>query len=110
MSTADSVEDTFAVSRAGPGLRKLFPLPKAQVEATELSRRLWFWGLLGAHLIIIAFIPLIPAQDLPQHISYARILLEYDRPDLRFHDYYVVATTHQSYFTAYQPLCLRPMI
>ena len=46
-------------------------------------------------------LPVLPGQDLPQHLAYARILLDYDRPDLPYHDLYLRPTHLEPYFVVY---------
>lgn len=56
--------------------------------------------LIGAHLALLWLLPLLPAQDLPQHMSYARILRDYqDEP--AFRALYVLPERIQPYFVTY---------
>lgn len=48
------------------------------VDAVVLVR----WGLVVASVALVASLPVLPCQDLPQHLSYVRILLDYDQNDL----------------------------
>jgi hypothetical protein len=73
--------------------------------ASEVERyRTWFYALMLAHVALVWLLPVLPAQDLPQHLTNARILLELQRPDLPFRDYYVRAGGIQSYFSSYHLL------
>jgi hypothetical protein len=64
-------------------------------------------GLTLANLALIASLPVLAGQDLPQHLSYARILADYADPGLAFRDNFVLPTRPQPYFTAY--LLLAPL-
>src|SRR6266542_1110726 len=40
------------------------------------------------NLFVVWFLPILPCQDLPQHLAYSRILLDYQNASLPFHDFY----------------------
>jgi hypothetical protein len=77
--------------------------PKETVSEVECYRTS-FYALMVAHVALVWLLPVLPAQDLPQHLTNARILLELQRPDLPFRDYYVRAGGIQSYFSSYHLL------
>ncbi len=54
-----------------------------------------------AHLLFVWTVPILPCQDLPQHLSYARILLDYNRTDLPFREYYELPSHFQPYFLSH---------
>lgn len=68
------------------------------------GRRL-FWALLAATLVadmaVIWLAAALPAQDLPQHLAYARILRDHTDASLPFHATYQVASAFQPYFLAH---------
>ncbi len=55
-----------------------------------LLNLVWVWGL-----------EVFPAQDLPQHLAYVRILRDYDDPGLPYQRLYRLPERFQSYFTPY---------
>jgi hypothetical protein len=61
----------------------------------------WTLALLVANLVLVWALPLIPAQDLPQHLTYIRIFADYGNPDLLFKDFYTLPTGFQPYDTVY---------
>jgi hypothetical protein len=61
----------------------------------------WTYILLAANLILVWAMPLIPAQDLPQHLTYIRIFADYDSSALPFHDFYVLPHGFQPYDSIY---------
>jgi hypothetical protein len=60
----------------------------------------WLHALIAAHLIVVWLAPVLPAQDLPQHLAYARIILDYDRSHA-FRELYRLPTDYQSYYNIY---------
>lgn len=58
-------------------------------------------ALLVANLSLVWALPVLPAQDLPQHLSYARILADFARADLPFQGYYALPTHLQPYDSVY---------
>src|ERR1700722_13534173 len=66
-----------------------------------LRENRWTVGLLVANLALVWLLPLIPAQDLPQHLTYIRIFADYDSPDYPFKDFYTLPTGFQPYDTIY---------
>lgn len=62
------------------------------------------FGLAATHVVLVFALPVLPAQDLPQHLAYARILLDYDDPTLLFAQTYELPAAFQSYFTAHYAL------
>lgn len=57
--------------------------------------------LLILKLTIVWFIPVLPCQDLPQHLAYARILSDFGNPDLLFQSWYALPARLQPYFTTH---------
>lgn len=64
-------------------------------------------ALVLANVALVWSLPLIVGQDLPQHLTYARILADYADPRLPFRDTFVLPEHPQPYFTAY--LFLAPL-
>lgn len=64
-------------------------------------------ALVLGELVLIATLPVIVGQDLPQHLSYARILADYADPRLAFQSAFTLPARPQPYFTAY--LLLAPL-
>jgi hypothetical protein len=54
-----------------------------------------------AHLILVWVMPVLPAQDLPQHLAYARIIRDHGQADLPFSEYYRLPERFQPYFAAH---------
>jgi len=73
------------------------------VEMRRPDRAL-FLLLLVANLVLIAWLPILGGHDLPQHLSYARILADYDDPHLPFRDTFTLPDGPQAYFTTYYVL------
>jgi hypothetical protein len=63
-------------------------------------------ALVLADIAIVWSLPVLVGQDLPQHLSYARILADYADPRLPFRDTFVLPAHAQPYFTAYIVLAL----
>jgi len=61
----------------------------------------WTYILLAANLVLVWGLPLIPAQDLPQHLTYIRIFADYGNPALPFHDFYTLPHGFQPYDSIY---------
>jgi hypothetical protein len=62
------------------------------------------------HLGVIWAAPILPGQDLPQHLAYARILADYDKTAL-FQRLYQLPERFQTYFTTYYVLAaLTPLL
>lgn len=54
--------------------------------------------ILALDLAILWSLPILPGQDLPQHLAYARILLDHARPKLAFRGWYQLPAHLQPYF------------
>jgi hypothetical protein len=64
-------------------------------------------GLVVAiNLGLVWWAPVLPGQDLPQHMATTRIMLDYERLDLPFFRTYELPETAQPYFTTYYLLVL----
>jgi hypothetical protein len=61
----------------------------------------WPYIMLAANLVLVWAMPLLPAQDLPQHLTYIRIFADYNRTDLPLHDFYVLPHGFQPYDSIY---------
>jgi hypothetical protein len=61
----------------------------------------WTYVLLLGNLCLVWALPLIPAQDLPQHLTYIRIFADYNSSALPFHDFYVLPHGFQPYDSIY---------
>jgi hypothetical protein len=57
--------------------------------------------LVLADVALVWSLPVLVGQDLPQHLSYARILADYADPSLPFHATFELPPHPQPYFTAY---------
>jgi hypothetical protein len=57
-----------------------------------------------ANLALIAWLPILGGHDLPQHLSYARILSDYDDARLPFRNTFTLPDGPQAYFTTYYVL------
>jgi hypothetical protein len=66
--------------------------------------RVLFLLLVCANLALIAWLPILGGHDLPQHLSYARILTDYDDPRLPFRETFTLPDGPQAYFTTYYAL------
>ena len=79
--------------------------PSSAAAARDVARASrpipWTYILLAANLVLVWALPLIPAQDLPQHLTYIRIFADYDNPALPFHDFYVLPRGFQPYDSVY---------
>jgi|GEM_PF-3775105 len=53
------------------------------------------------YLAVIWTLPVLPCQDLPQHLAYARIFIDHARPDLRFQEFYTLPERFEPYHTVY---------
>jgi hypothetical protein len=60
--------------------------------------------LVFANLVLIAWLPILAGHDLPQHLSYARILVDYADPRLPFRETFTLPDGPQAYFTTYYAL------
>jgi len=70
--------------------------------ATPNDRRVpWAAVFLGLNLVLVWALPIIPAQDLPQHLTYIRIFADYDSTSLPFKDFYVLPHGFQPYDSIY---------
>jgi hypothetical protein len=88
------------------------------LDAIEKLRRFWarpFWErlpalavgvLLVGNLALVWLLPVLPGQDLPQHIAYVRIMADYQRPDLPFRENYLLPEGLQPYWMSYSLLAL----
>lgn len=63
-----------------------------------------FFGLIALNLLWVWILPIFPAQDLPQHLAYVRILMDYGRADLPFASTYALPEHFQPYYTVYYVL------
>jgi hypothetical protein len=57
--------------------------------------------LMVVYLAVIWILPVLPCQDLPQHLAFAKILLDHPRPDLRFEEFYTLPSQLNPYHTTY---------
>jgi hypothetical protein len=70
--------------------------------SSEVGRDRWIArAVVVANVLLLWVLPVLPMQDLPQHMAYVRIMADYDRPDLPFRDLYVLPGRAQPYFTVY---------
>jgi uncharacterized membrane protein YhaH (DUF805 family) len=53
------------------------------------------------NVVLIFWLPVLGGHDLPQHLSYARILADYDDPGLVLRDTFTLPEGYQAYFTTY---------
>ncbi len=87
------------------------PLAQARAKLRSWVRddpaRACLAALVLADVILVWTLPVLVGQDLPQHLSYARILADYFDPRLAFQEYFVLPSRPQPYFTAY--LVLAPL-
>src|SRR5262245_12412625 len=60
--------------------------------------------LVAVNLAVVWSVPALPAQDLPQHLAYVKILLDYDNPDLTFRYFYRLPERFHPYATVYRIL------
>jgi hypothetical protein len=60
--------------------------------------------LVLANLALIAWLPILGGHDLPQHLSYARILADYGDSKLPFRETFTLPDGPQAYFTTYYVL------
>jgi hypothetical protein len=67
----------------------------------------WLVLLSLADILLVWCLPVLVGQDLPQHLSYARILADYADPGLPFRETFLLPNHPQPYFTAY--LLLAPI-
>jgi len=81
------------------GVRQLFSVAGTYVRARPCASIILL--LTTAHLALVWMLPVLPGQDLPQHLAYARILLDYHRPELSFQNYYDLPTAFQPYFVSH---------
>ncbi len=63
-------------------------------------------ALLVANLALVWILPVLPAQDLPEHLAYVRIFADFSSPDLPFHDFYTLPARFQPYDSVYLLLSL----
>ncbi len=72
------------------------------VKALFASPRRTYFALLVlfsvVHVAVMWIVPILPAQDLPQHLVYARVLQDYDREPI-FREWYTLPDHAQPYFT-----------
>jgi hypothetical protein len=54
-----------------------------------------------ANVGLVFALPILGGHDLPQHLSYARILADYDNPSLALRDTFTLPEGSQAYFTTY---------
>ncbi len=70
-------------------------------SAASRRYRLALVLLILANLALVWALPVLPCQDLPQHLAYARIFRDYARPDLPYHDLYQFPDRLQPYHSVY---------
>jgi hypothetical protein len=58
-------------------------------------------ALLVANLVLVWILPVLPAQDLPEHLAYVRIFADFSSQDLPFHDFYSLPARFQPYDSVY---------
>ena len=58
-------------------------------------------ALLAANVGLVWALPVIPAQDLPEHLTYVRIFADYASAALPFHDFYTLPAKFQPYDSVY---------
>ncbi|MCH9687643.1 MAG: hypothetical protein K0V04_39805 [Deltaproteobacteria bacterium] len=63
--------------------------------------RLLLWGLIVANVVLVWVLPVLPQQDLPQHLAYATILRDHAVPGLPFGEMYAPIDEFQMYFSSY---------
>jgi hypothetical protein len=62
----------------------------------------WLFGcLVTFHVALVWVVDVLPGNDLPQHLAYARIIMDYDRADLRFQEFYVLPSAVEPYHLPY---------
>jgi hypothetical protein len=54
-----------------------------------------------ANLVLVWALPVLPGQDLPQHLAYARIFSDYLNPDLPFREFYELPARFAPYHSIY---------
>lgn len=69
----------------------------AQTRTLQLTLSL----LVAANVLLVWLLPVLPQQDLPQHLAYARILRDFGDPSLPFSTRYAPIDEFQVYFTSY---------
>ncbi len=91
-----------SVARFNEPRGALSDAPPQQIPA----RGLWtvFWGLVAANVVLVWLLPVLPQQDLPQHLAYARILRDHSVAGLPFAEMYRPVEGFQLYFTSYHLL------
>lgn len=70
----------------------------------RIESRQYLWVLLGlcsVNLMLVWLLPILPMQDVPQHLAYARIFIDYHNHDLEFYHHYLLPDSFQPYFTPY---------
>lgn len=67
----------------------------------NLATRSWFVALLIVHVLIVWIVPVLPAQDLPQHLAYATIIAELGQPGSLFPRFYEEVSGYQSYYNTH---------
>jgi hypothetical protein len=77
------------------------PVTTTKKGAPAPSTVPWTYALLAANLLLVWALPLIPAQDLPQHLTYIRIFADYGDKTLPFHDFYTLPQGFQPYDSVY---------
>src|SRR4051812_43164746 len=77
------------------------PSPVAPAPAHQRAFWAAYLGLVAVNLALVWLAPVFPGQDLPQHLSYARIMRDYFRADLPFGSYYELPAHFQTYYVSY---------
>jgi hypothetical protein len=79
--------------------------PTEEDSALQQQSRYWLaWSaLLIMNLVLIAWLPAIPAQDVPQHLAYARIFIDHDS-NATFGQLYELPSTVQGYHLTHYAL------
>lgn len=75
------------------------PTDRLQFDASRL--RSAYLALIALNVAMVWLLPVLPLQDLPQHLAYARILQDFDNPALPFASTYAPSDEYQLYFTTY---------
>jgi hypothetical protein len=64
-----------------------------------------YWIALGAlvlaQVVLVWALPILPCQDLPQHLAYSRIFANYDDPNLRLEEFYRLPDHFEPYAVPY---------
>lgn len=66
-------------------------------------RRYWsiFALVVVAYVAVLWIVDVLPCQDLPQHLAYARIFRDYGSTSVRFEEFYTLPDHVEPYYTVY---------